>query len=601
MGGSKRRDRKSNGNLNGDHALPQMFSEISMEDDNDSTASNSVRNESLGGKRAQKAHPKLFAAKETKQISWLKGITLISFLIITAAVSYVMYYSTTKDEERNFEDIFEEHSRKIGETFLSNLQRSVVALDNFAVTLSSNGELNWPFVVVDDFEIRAASTRVLARASLLSLVPKVTDIQRVGWHTFSNTFANDWIEAGLREQARDINYVELDYRQQDQHETRNLQGSSTTASVGVPVEFSSDGIATSIFRWEVQEAVIDEDRSDYFPMWQSTPVELDLVNFNLVSHYMFGTEARLAADSGQIVLGNIMVSPSSNSSIADVIIDPFEENRKDDGEPISQILVPVANTLILDDSASIVALLQASVHWTDFLEGGELPSEASGIVCKISNDCEQDFFYQLDAGKDKSEFSFIGEEGKSKSILWDFEHIYEVGALFHDDQVTFGGRTVNRDYCPYRLHVYPTQAVQDNYITWKPILYTSLFVIVFVFTSFVFLVYDCLVERRNRLVMTTAVKSHEIVSNLFPENVRGRLFGEGGAKESTASDGMGPQGIADMMDSRGRIRDGSRPIADLFPATTVLFAGKCRDNGYVINPVKEETYFESQHLHSFIL
>ena len=54
---------------------------------------------------------------------------------------------------------------------------------------------------------------------------------------------------------------------------------------------------------------------------------------------------------------------------------------------------------------------------------------------------------------------------------------------------------------------------------------------------------------------------------------------------------MGPQGIADMMDSRGRIRDGSRPIADLFPATTVLFAGKCRDNGYVINPVKEETHF----------
>jgi hypothetical protein len=50
-----------------------------------------------------------------------------------------------------------------------------------------------------------------------------------------------------------------------------------------------------------------------------------------------------------------------------------------------------------------------------------------------------------------------------------------------------------------------------------------------VFTSLVFLLYDRLVERRQK-VMSTAVQSSAIVSSLFPSQVRDRLFpidGEG--------------------------------------------------------------------------
>ena len=566
----KRRDknlRKSNGNINGDH----MVSEVSLEEDDHSTTSNSIQG-AKRGRRVQQAYPKLFGAKETRQICWLKGVTLISFLVITAVVSTVMFYSTTKEEEKNFEDIFEEISRKIGETFLSNLQRSVVALDNFAVTLSANGEFNWPFVLVNDFEIRAASTRLLAKASVVALIPIVIESDRVGWHTFASSFVNGWVQAGLAEQERNINYVELDYRQNERNDRRDLQGSSATS---VPVDYSPDGIATSIFRWEGQEAVIDVGREDYFPMWQSTPVQKQLVNFNLLSHHVFGNEARLAADNAEIVLGNIMLVASNSSSANEAVVDPFETTRRSDGEPVSQILVPVAQTLKSGNGdPSIAALLQASIHWTEILEGGELPSSATGIVCVVANDCDQAFYYRLEVGEERIKFSFADEEDSLASILRDYEYTYDVGSLFDEDQVTFGGFRINKDYCPYRLHIYPTQAVQDAYYTRKPILYTSLFVIVFVFTSMVFLVYDCLVERRQKLVMTTAIKSHEIVSNLFPENVRGRLFGEPGVKEPTASDGMGREGIADMMDSRGRVRDGSTPIADLFPATTVLFAGK---------------------------
>jgi hypothetical protein len=45
-----------------------------------------------------------------------------------------------------------------------------------------------------------------------------------------------------------------------------------------------------------------------------------------------------------------------------------------------------------------------------------------------------------------------------------------------------------------------------------------------VFTSLVFLLYDRLVERRQKKVMSTAVQSSAIVSSLFPSQVRDRLF-----------------------------------------------------------------------------
>jgi hypothetical protein len=53
------------------------------------------------------------------------------------------------------------------------------------------------------------------------------------------------------------------------------------------------------------------------------------------------------------------------------------------------------------------------------------------------------------------------------------------------------------------------------YVTTDPVIFTVA-VLIFVFTSLVFLLYDRLVERRQKKVMSTAVQSSAIVSSLFP-------------------------------------------------------------------------------------
>jgi hypothetical protein len=77
--------------------------------------------------------------------------------------------------------------------------------------------------------------------------------------------------------------------------------------------------------------------------------------------------------------------------------------------------------------------------------------------------------------------------------------------------------------------------------------------------------------------MKTAVKSHQIVSSLFPAVVRNRLFGdEGSSQGGPGTKKKGTRPLAPKAQLKGFLNDqegdNSKPIADLFPYTTVLFA-----------------------------
>ena len=73
----------------------------------------------------------------------------------------------------------------------------------------------------------------------------------------------------------------------------------------------------------------------------------------------------------------------------------------------------------------------------------------------------------------------------------------------------------------------------------------------FRFSSIVFCIYDRWVERRQEVVMQTAVQTRDIVSSLFPSNVRARLYSS--AKEAVS--------VAKV----------TKPVADTFAECTVAF------------------------------
>ena len=84
----------------------------------------------------------------------------------------------------------------------------------------------------------------------------------------------------------------------------------------------------------------------------------------------------------------------------------------------------------------------------------------------------------------------------------------------------------------------------------------------------VFFIYDLLVQQRNEKIVNTAARSNAIVSSIFPDAFRDRLLqrnemsSKHGHLKSYLLNGGGDDGS----------NSSSKPLADLFLETTILFA-----------------------------
>ena len=93
----------------------------------------------------------------------------------------------------------------------------------------------------------------------------------------------------------------------------------------------------------------------------------------------------------------------------------------------------------------------------------------------------------------------------------------------------------------------------------------------FILVAAVFYIYDLLVQRRNEKIVVTAARSNAIVSSMFPDAIRDRLLHQNTVKSK--------QGHLKSFLMNGTDEESgnmsSKPLADLFLETTVLFADIC--------------------------
>lgn len=166
-----------------------------------------------------------------------------------------------------------------------------------------------------------------------------------------------------------------------------------------------------------------------------------------------------------------------------------------------------------------------------------------------------------------------------------------------------------RGHCSYQFSFYASSIYFDQNTSDLPMIFTILVSIIFIATSMTFCMYDAFVRRRNAKVLDAAAESNAIISSLFPTNVRDRLFEEAKQKAKltkkkkkkglTAAAKSQLKNMIASGDLKGDdaktdaddlIYEG-KPIADLFPETTILFAdiagftawssGTCESNFHV--------------------
>jgi hypothetical protein len=132
--------------------------------------------------------------------------------------------------------------------------------------------------------------------------------------------------------------------------------------------------------------------------------------------------------------------------------------------------------------------------------------------------------------------------------------------------------------CLYYVEIYPSKALYESYQTNRPTVYTCVIALIFFIMIMTFLIFNWFIQQRNKKIVMTAARSNAIVAALFPTSVRERLFNPNGEGSSGKRHLAATTGLKDFL-AGGESRDldedyiyKSKPIADLFLETTVMFA-----------------------------
>jgi signal transduction histidine kinase/CheY-like chemotaxis protein len=234
----------------------------------------------------------------------------------------------------------------------------------------------------------------------------------------------------------------------------------------------------------------------------------------------------------------VLVSKVANMANKDDIISQVEANtttyyikdfiRKGDNasEPFSFIIFPIIEDAgeyvsLVDDvevdaegNHTVVGITLMMFFWRDLIRNILLPTknDSNGIVCVFENPCNQTFSYEVNGPN----VTYLGQgdqhdpEFDELNITIGFHELAERSS----SGLQYTGLPLGGEACPYTLRVYPSASREGYFMTKDPITFTMSAILIFVFTSGVFLIYDVCVERRQRKILFAAVQSSANVSLL---------------------------------------------------------------------------------------
>lgn len=143
-------------------------------------------------------------------------------------------------------------------------------------------------------------------------------------------------------------------------------------------------------------------------------------------------------------------------------------------------------------------------------------------------------------------------------------------------------------FADYILNLYPSPEFRSDYGNTRAIVFTVVLGAVFVATGVIFFVFVVLVQQRQKKVVATATRTNAIVQSLFPGTVRDRMMQDAEDQVKRDTDLAATMGkYAAKRHAKKETEDaetpeqrpkesavnlvyGSKPIADLFPETTIM-------------------------------
>lgn len=469
-------------------------------------------------------------------------LILLTFAFITANTVFVI---ASIAEENNFRVAYEEAASKLIVSFYEDISNKLWVAQTLATEFTLSVHVSaWPNVTIPDFGARCAGPMHLAEASFVLFSPFVVNTQRAGWENYATQVTN----------VSDRFELEPPMAASDQVVAETVSHFPTGRTV-----------AEGIYRFQRTNAVTESDSANFvFPVWQTTP-QLANATTGIIGT-MFNQQSNAVREQA---IDRMIVRQGSVMSTF-LFQDTNESDLAFYSVAFSSLYSPIF------DNSSVSGALSMEFNWAAVLSGS-LSDFKEPLVVVLDNACGGNFSYNVTGMQatfmgpgDLHDTSIDGYTPTNSSYM-------AFAALFRiRGSVELSPETA----CNYKITVYPTQAFKGAHLTSMPDVYLGIILLVFFIMIAVFLLYDCLVEKRQNKVVTVAQRSDAIVRSLFPEAIRDRLYENAVKKEEqrvkqwkieTAPE-VPNHRLKVLLDQSPEINANNdvdtEPIADFFPNTT---------------------------------
>ncbi|KAL3937629.1 MAG: hypothetical protein SGBAC_007303 [Bacillariaceae sp.] len=486
-------------------------------------------------------HAPEVAKKEDSFIRRAKVLVAVALLAAVVAVAVSTYLLVSNQEKEGFEHQFAGHASEISALVRQRIETLFESLDSASVMISSEASTqneSWPFVTVDHWSSKAERLFELGDIgqSMLALAPIVQQEMVNNWTGYVEQLAPAWYQSSINHEEFNKTLEDLVIHTIPYVHTYTADGSITT-----PVEREGHVV----------------------PIWQSYPLKIGEISQS-VEELPTNYDILAGLDGDTHLIEATTVSLKPVIAFPTITLDETTGKRRARSEIVQPIFEKVD---IREEDGNVVAVLWWQIDWGTVLSG-ILDADITGILAVLHSSCQTS---DLQDHTNALTYRINGQ----RSILLASRDIHspefdamEVSEVVIDFGVGQSNYPMEGCIPTVTLHLYPTNDFRDHFLTQNALYYVGIVVLIFSFTSSVFLLYDHFVKVRQKVVMDRITRQDMIVSDVFPSAIRDRLYNQQfqSGQDSQQDD------LLDPLDFGQSNIVGSAPLADLFPNTTVIFA-----------------------------
>lgn len=415
-----------------------------------------------------------------------------------------------------------------------------------AMALDSGSD--WPFVTLSSFQAQAShflEQQTASRSLQLSVL--VQDVDRDEWETYVITQSPQWINAS---------YIDLGKQFPTKDTGTDFHPGDLTPYIyelepenHTQVEASVDSYYAPVYRYMMSMAHTEEFLEATIP-W---------INYNTLNETTYANiDAYLAEASTGNQNSTVVTTPP-------MILQEEDDLHSNNSTPSwpKSIFATALFDGFRENDRSRVATLSSQVSWHSFFEDVVQDGALQGpLVLAVEDTCGPSYMYEIIGS------TVVYTESARDPILPDDELVFT--STLEELPLT---------KCSVILHLALSPELKEASSTNQPVIYTVAVLGIFSIMGIFFCVYDRLTGKSYHEAITKVERSKNIVESLFPSNVRDRLLNEKlshgevvSRRSNNTSHAEDEDG--DLEDFLQKSRHGlhSKPIADLHPNVTVLFA-----------------------------